>query len=85
MLEAMGCGTPVLINLDLEAFARRWPSFVPPPILRASTEEEIAIVLRSLADEAHLAELGRASREWVQEHHGPQAARLYVGEAEWAS
>ncbi len=81
MLEAMACGTPVLINLDLEAFHDRWPDFVSPPILRASSEEEIAAVLRSLDDESRLEELGRASRRWIQEHHGPQAARLYVGDA----
>jgi glycosyltransferase involved in cell wall biosynthesis len=81
MLEAMGCGTPVLINLDLEAFRDRWPDFVPPPILRASSEDEISAVLRSLAgDNSRLEELGAASRRWIQEHHGPHAARLYVGE-----
>ena len=81
MLEAMACGTPVLINLDLDAFRSRWPQFVPPPGLRASTETEIAGVLRSLTDDGSgLPGLGEASRRWIEEHHGPQAAELYVEE-----
>lgn len=82
MLEAMACGTPVLINLDLDAFRSRWPEFVPPPGLRASTEEEIEAVLRALVDvDAGLSGLGRASREWIETHHGPEKAELYVGGA----
>jgi glycosyltransferase involved in cell wall biosynthesis len=81
MLEAMACGTPVLISLDLEAFRSRWPGYVPPPTLGASTEEEIAAVLRGIADDTvGLEELGRNGRNWIEEHHGPEQARLYVGE-----
>ena len=81
MLEAMACGTPVLINLDLDAFRSRWPGYVPPPTLAASTEEEIAAVLRGIADDAvGLEELSRTGRSWIEEHHGPEQARLYVGE-----
>lgn len=81
MLEAMSCGTPVLINLDLEAFRRRWPDFVPPPTLRASSADEIEDVLRSTGEgTTDLRSLGHASREWVREHHGPGAVRLYAGE-----
>jgi glycosyltransferase involved in cell wall biosynthesis len=80
MLEAMACGTPVLINLDLDAFRNRWPGFVPPPGLRAASEDEIAAVLRSLAEGSGTSGVGQASREWVEEHHGPQGAELYVGE-----
>lgn len=82
MLEAMACGAPVLINLDLDAFASRWPGYVPPPTLRASTEEEIAAVLRGIADgSTAIDELARAGREWVEEHHGPDKMGLYAGEA----
>jgi glycosyltransferase involved in cell wall biosynthesis len=82
MLEAMACGTPVLINLDLDAFRDRWPDFVPPPVFRAASQEEIAAMLRVLAtDGSNLAQAGSASREWIQEHHGPERARLYVPEA----
>jgi len=81
MLEAMGCGTPVLINLDFGLFLDRWPAFVPPPVLRASTEEEIADVLRAIADGSlDTGDLGRAGRAWIEEHHGPETARLYLGE-----
>lgn len=81
MLEAMACGTPVLINLDLDAFRSRWPGYVPPPTLAASTEEDIAAVLRGIADDAvGLEELSRTGRSWIEEHHGPEQARLYVGE-----
>ena len=81
MLEAMACGTPVLINLDLDAFRSRWPGYVPPPTLAASTEEEIAAILRGIADDAvGLEELSRTGRSWIEEHHGPEQARLYVGE-----
>jgi glycosyltransferase involved in cell wall biosynthesis len=82
MLEAMACGTPVLINLDLDAFRSRWPGYVPPPTLGASTEEEIAAVLHGIAnDPAGLQELSRNGRSWIEEHHGPEQAHLYVGEA----
>jgi glycosyltransferase involved in cell wall biosynthesis len=82
MLEAMACGTPVLINLDLGAFRSRWADFVPPPILRASSEEEIAAVLRAIADgDLDLEQLGRSARSWIQAHHGPEQARLYVEDA----
>lgn len=82
MLEAMACGATVLINLDLDAFRSCWPGFVPPPTLGASTEDEIAAVLRSIADDsAGLEELSRAGRSWIEEHHGPQMASLYVREA----
>lgn len=81
MLEAMACGTPVLINLDLDAFRSRWPGYVPPPTLAASTEDEIAAVLRGIADDSvGLGELSRTGRSWIEEHHGPEQARLYVGE-----
>lgn len=79
MLEAMACGTPVLINLDVAAFQARWADFVPPPILRASSEEEIGAVLRGIADGGvDLDALGRSARSWIQAHHGPEHARLYV-------
>lgn len=83
MLEAMACGVPVLINLDLHAFRSCWPGFVPPPTLAASTEDEIAGVLRLIGDDpAGLEKLSRSAREWIEEHHGPQMASLYVGEAD---
>lgn len=81
MLEAMACGTPVLINLDFDAFLSRWPDFVPPLVLRASTEEEVADALRGIADGSiDIGDIGRSGRTWIEEHHGPAAARLYVGE-----
>jgi glycosyltransferase involved in cell wall biosynthesis len=81
MLEALSCGTPVLINLDFDAFRARWPAFVPPPVLRASTEEEIADVLCGIGDgSVDIADLGRSGRSWIREHHGPDAARLYMDE-----
>jgi glycosyltransferase involved in cell wall biosynthesis len=83
MLEAMACGTPVLINLDLDPFEARWPDFVPPPILRASSEEAIAAVLRGIAGgDVDLDELGRSARSWIRAHHGPEQARLYVEDAQ---
>ena len=67
MLEAMACGTPVLINLDVEAFVARWPDFVPPPVLRASTEEGIREALDAIADgSTDLPAFGRAGRVWIE-------------------
>lgn len=81
MLEAMACGAPVLINLDLHAFASRWPGYMPPPTLRASSEKEIAAVLRGIVDgSAAVDELARAGREWVEEHHGLDQLHLYAGD-----
>lgn len=81
MVEAMACGAPVMINLDLDEFRAQWPNFEPPPTLRACTEKEIAALLSSIADGTlDVGELGRKSREWVEEYHGPDKARLYVGE-----
>lgn len=85
MLEAMACGAPVMINLDVDAFRARWPGYEPPPTLGAMSEDEIAKVLRSVADDSvALAELSRAARSWIEAHHGPQAAELYVREGRWA-
>jgi glycosyltransferase involved in cell wall biosynthesis len=47
-VEAMACGSPVLMRVDTHAFQkRRWE---PPPVLNARTVEEIAGVLGAACD-----------------------------------
>jgi glycosyltransferase involved in cell wall biosynthesis len=72
-LEAMACGRPVLMHIDQALFAHRLPEYLPPPVLQAASQDEIARVLFELASgETDLVAAGRRAREWLVEHHGPQ-------------
>ena len=79
MLEALAFATPVLISLNASLYRSRWPDWTPPPVLDATTENEILAVLRQVAaDELDLDGLGRAGREWVAEAHGVHQAHRFV-------
>lgn len=71
-IEAMSCGTPVLMWFDnAPLLAVGWE---PPPVLNAHTEEEIARVLRGiLAGTIDLEASGRAVHDWVARIHGEDA------------
>ena len=79
MLEALACGAPVMISLEIERFLRHWQSWSPPPVLNVSSEDEILAMLRSLdAGELDVDSLGRDGRAWVEEFHGVKNAHRFV-------
>lgn len=66
-LEAMACGKPVMIYIqdkNLEGFYLE-----PPPILNASTEDEIYLKLKGCSDRAELKNIGDKARAWVSKYH----------------
>ncbi len=74
-LEAMSCGTPVLIYLDEKFFSRK--EWEIPPILNAKKEEEIAGILNSIVSGTiDLDEFGHAAQEWVKRVHGEELATI---------
>ena len=81
-LESMSCGTPVLMHLQNEPSPEDEGIFydpkdlypVLPPMMEASTEDDICGVLReNLAMPARLAELGRAARAWIETYSSADA------------
>ena len=67
--EAMACGRPVVMAFEPALHAWCFP--VLPPIVDARTAEQIhAELSRLAADPEARSELGRAGREWVEQHHG---------------
>jgi glycosyltransferase involved in cell wall biosynthesis len=67
--EAMAVGKPVIVHYDDSS--QRWSFPEPPPLLSASSVEEIFdAMLRIHDDEALRRQLGEASREWVARWHG---------------
>jgi glycosyltransferase involved in cell wall biosynthesis len=73
-LESMACGTPVLMHLQTEPSPEDQGIFYDPrelypslpPIIEASSEDEIYRALRDhLTSPARLSEVGRAGRDWV--------------------
>jgi glycosyltransferase involved in cell wall biosynthesis len=73
-LESMACGTSVLMHLQREVSPEDQGIFydpkglypVLPPLIEASTEDEIYRALRdNLAAPSRLAQIGRAGRDWV--------------------
>jgi glycosyltransferase involved in cell wall biosynthesis len=64
-LEAMSCGKPVITNFS---YPGAYPE--PPPILNASTPEEIAGHALSLLRQPELeCRIGEEARLWVQKYH----------------
>lgn len=69
VVEAMACGTPVVMAFDSEI--HRWCFPELPPVVDARTPEQIYAALRRLAeDQPELERLGRQGREWIERHHG---------------
>jgi glycosyltransferase involved in cell wall biosynthesis len=79
MLEALACGTPVMISLDVDRFRRRWPTWVPPPVINVASEEDILRALHSIArGETDVEARGREGREWVERMHGVAHATSFL-------
>lgn len=86
-IEAMACGTPVMMHFQTEAEPADQGFFLdpkdmvaePPPLVRCRTDDEILDGLRTIvADPAALAELGRQGRDWMVRNLAlePMANRL---------
>lgn len=68
-LEAMGCGLPIVMRLELEQYRALCGS--PPPVLNAATPAEVADALgRLAASPSRRRELAAAHRAWFVANHG---------------
>ena len=66
--KALSCGAAVVTSYNPELNA--WCFETPPPLLAASTSEDIAGHIERLRKEpARLREISHASREWVKREH----------------
>lgn len=69
-LEAMACGLPVVMRLEREQYDGMCLTGAPP-VLNASTPEEICAVLLKLASDPRQREaIASAHREWFLANHG---------------
>jgi len=66
-MEAMSCGSPVMVNMDLRTVGRFYEE--PPPVLACSTEEEIHSQLKLALMPDQRAMMGNRAREWVMKYH----------------
>ena len=67
--DAMSCGKPVLVHIDLERY--REDIAEAPPVANVSTPEEIAAALRRLlTDPEERKRLGAAARRYILARHG---------------
>ena len=66
-IEAMAAGRPLITAVDWDLYPDR------PPVLRASSPEEIRAAVDELrTNPSRLAELSAAGREWVRRNHSPE-------------
>jgi glycosyltransferase involved in cell wall biosynthesis len=77
--KALACGVPVVTSYDEKhhqgCFAEH------PPLLRATTEDDIFAALRGLAENRWRGrEIGAASRRWVERHHSKAVVRARLQE-----
>ena len=76
-IEGMACGLPVLSNLKDESYTlmqRRWSFLDECPIVSTSPENIIDNLRLLITNPALRAELGRASRQYVEKYHNLNAA-----------
>jgi glycosyltransferase involved in cell wall biosynthesis len=66
-LEGASCGKPVLNHVAADVMALMHPD--GHPFLQARTAQDVRDVITMLTDPDRRAAIGRASREWVLEHH----------------
>ncbi len=66
-LEGASCGKPVLNHVAADVMALMHPD--GHPFLQAQTAQDVRDVITMLTDPDRRAAIGRASREWVLEHH----------------
>ncbi|HXQ52124.1 MAG TPA: glycosyltransferase family 4 protein [Stellaceae bacterium] len=76
-LEAMACERPVLVHVDAACAKRSYGDL--PPVLSATTEDEILAALLRAGDLPFRRSLGKEAREWVVRHHdAPLVASLLI-------
>jgi glycosyltransferase involved in cell wall biosynthesis len=77
-LEAMGCGLPVVMRLELGQYEALCPAGAPP-IVNAGDADGVAQALAALADDERLRrEVAQAQRAWfVRSHGASQWVALY--------
>ena len=74
-LEAMSCGTPVVIFMEEEPFRRR--GWGVPPVLNAKNEKEIAGILEGiLLGDIDLETYGSTAQDWVKRTHSEELATI---------
>ncbi|HXF91770.1 MAG TPA: glycosyltransferase [Nitrospiraceae bacterium] len=67
--EAMSCGKPVVLHFDRTV--HEWCYAEMPPVLSAKEEKEIFGWMVELGGSPQArAQIGQASREWIEKHHG---------------
>lgn len=77
-LEAMSSAKPVLIYCNNECARECYGDI--PPVLNASSEEEILSCMRASLDRIYLAKLGADARRWVLKHHDSnKVAEMLIG------
>ncbi len=67
-LEAMSCARPVVMYVEPQTAQRAYGEDLPP-VLGASTEDEIYARLVELTDGTLRARAGKAARAWILRHH----------------
>ena len=66
-LEAMSCGRPVLVGLDVQATNLCYEE--TPPVLNCKTEDEIHACLKSALNPEYRERIGREARGWIMKYH----------------
>mgnify|MGYP001991247871 FL=1 len=66
-LEGASCGKPVLNYVDSDVMALMHPA--GHPFVQTADEDQVCEAITALADPDRREVIGRASREWVLEHH----------------
>jgi glycosyltransferase involved in cell wall biosynthesis len=69
-MEAMACGKPVIIDLQMGRYAPYLKEI--PPVVRAKSDEEIYSAMLKLSGNKRdiCRQIGKKSREWIMEFHG---------------
>lgn len=69
-MEAMACGKPVIIGLDISRYAPYFSEL--PPFVTGKSDEEIYLAMLKLSDNKGdvCRQISRKSREWIMEFHG---------------
>jgi glycosyltransferase involved in cell wall biosynthesis len=70
-LEALSCGTPLLVNFDTSGFGKHgWPE--PPPIINIQNRDELDLFFTRLGSNAiNLGEIALKTRAWADRELDP--------------